>query len=146
MTKIVLQGEIHSSKNSRRIMRNRKTGNPFVAKSALAKADEESFAVQLAAQKSQWQRLTRNFDYPFEITFCFCRATNRRFDYVNLAQGILDAMVKADYLPDDSADYVIPRFVPYSVDAKNPGCIVLAREYLPFTDDGEEERLQEETR
>lgn len=120
---IRIEGEIHSSKNSRRILRNSKTGQPYVAKSESAKLDEESFSLQLASQRDEWERMTNGLEYPLVITFLFHRATKRRFDYVNLAQGILDAMVKAGYLPDDSADYVIPAFLPYTVD-KAAGCDV----------------------
>jgi len=122
--KIVIDGEVHSSKNSRRIMRNRKTGLPFVAKSESAKADESSFAWQLAGQAETWQAMIRDQEYPVTIVFEFRRATHRRFDYVNLAQGVLDAMVKAGYLPDDDAKHVIPAFVPYVVAKDNPGCDV----------------------
>lgn len=119
--KISLDGEIHSSKNSRRIMRNRRTGLPFVAKSKSSKLDEASFALQLASQRDKWETLTLNCDYPIIIIFLFRRATKRKFDYVNMAQGILDAMVKSAYILDDCADYVIPFFLPYVVD-KNAGC------------------------
>ena len=120
--KISLEGEIHSSKNSRRIMRNQKTGLPFIAKSRSSKLDEESLSSQLACQYEKWKSLTSHCEYPIIVIFSFRRATRRRFDYANMAQGILDAMVKADYIPDDCADYVIPLFVPYVVDKDNAGC------------------------
>lgn len=120
---IIIEGEIHSSKNSRRIMRNAKTGAPFVAKSRSSKADEESFALQLAVQREEWERMVSGCAYPLRIVFHFRRATSRQFDYVNMAQGILDAMVKAEYIPDDCADYVLPGFLPYELD-KNAGCDV----------------------
>jgi hypothetical protein len=120
---IIIEGEIHSSKNSRRIMRNAKTGAPFVAKSESSKADEASFSLQLAVQRDEWQNMIAGCGYPLKIIFQFRRATRRRFDYVNMAQGILDAMVKAEYIPDDCADYVLPAFLPYELN-KNAGCDV----------------------
>jgi Holliday junction resolvase RusA-like endonuclease len=120
--KISLEGEIHSSKNSRRIMRNQKTGLPFIAKSRSSKLDEASLSLQLACQYEKWKSMTSRCEYPIIVIFSFRRATRRRFDYANMAQGILDAMVKADYIPDDCADYVIPLFVPYIVDKDNAGC------------------------
>lgn len=65
--------------------------------------------------------MAQGLEYPITITFFFRRKTKRRWDYVNMAQGLLDAMVTAGYIPDDCADYVIPAFVPYEV-SKNPGC------------------------
>ena len=125
---IRIDGEIHSSKNSRRIMRTRK-GQPFIAKSVKSKEDEGSFAIQLYEQRETWEKMTNGLRYPLKITFLFFRSSKRRFDYVNMAQGVLDAMVKAEYLPDDSADYVIPEFLPYMVDKKNPGCDLTVRGY-----------------
>ena len=120
---IKLNGEVHSSKNSRRIMRGA-SGAPFVAKSKSAKADEFYFWAQLIGQKDVWNRMTQGKPYPLTVVFHFRRGTRGRFDYVNMAQGVLDAMVKAGYLPDDNADYVIPAFVPYSVEKDDPGCDV----------------------
>lgn len=126
---ISIQGEIHSSKNSRQIFKNRRTGVPFVAKSQRSKEDERSFALQLATLRQQWAwLLNRHYEAggvrfePLKIVFRFRRRTAARFDYVNLAQGLLDAMVKAEYIVDDSANYVLPVFVPYVIDRDNPGC------------------------
>ena len=99
-----------------------KNGAPFVAKSKSAKADEFDFWVQLTNQRETWLAMVAGKPYPLKITFHFRRGTHSRFDYVNMAQGILDAMVKAMYLPDDCADYVIPVFEPYRVDKHHPGC------------------------
>lgn len=123
---IVIHGEIHSSKNSRRIFRNQKTGRVFVSKSASAKADEETFAVQLAAQRAEWERMIAHLKFPLSIGFRFRRATHRRFDYANIVQGVQDAMVKCGYLPDDDAKHVLPVFFPYVLDKEDPGCDILS--------------------
>ena len=120
--KIVLQGEIHSSKNSRRIFRNSKTGAPFVTKSKQAKEDESMLALQLSAQRSTWFQMAEGVPYPLLVRFRFRRETKRPFDYVNMVQGILDSMVKVGYMPDDNMNYVIPSFSPYILDKENPGC------------------------
>ncbi len=93
-----------------------------LAKSKSAKADEGSFAWQLSLQRGEWESMTAGLPYPLCITFLFRRASKRAFDYVNIAQGLLDAMVAAEYIPDDSADYVIPVFVPYVISKRSPGC------------------------
>jgi hypothetical protein len=118
---ITIKGEIHSSKNSRRIMRS-KSGAPFIAKSERAKEDEGTFSVQLYNQRETWRKMMRGHDFPIILVFFFRRATKSKFDYVNIAQGVLDAMVKAEYIPDDDANHVIPAFLPYVVDRDNPGC------------------------
>lgn len=123
---IRIEGEIHSSKNSRRILINNKTGRPFVAKSKASKSDESLFSVQLASQRDAWEKMILNCEYPIVVVFSFRRATRRKFDYTNMTQGILDAMVKEKYIPDDCADYVIPFFVPYIVG--NPGCDITVME------------------
>lgn len=122
MLQITINGEIHSSKNSRRVGRNKKTGKIFVSKSKSSKKDEGSFADQLAKQTQAWQGMMMGQTYPIKLVFYFRRQTKRKFDYVNLAQGLLDALVKAEFLPDDDADHVVPVFAPYVLDKKNPGC------------------------
>jgi hypothetical protein len=124
---IFISGEIHSSKNSRRILQSKKRGKKgqrlsFVAKSKEAKQDEGIFAWQLNLQKETWDAMVKDHEYPLRLVFTFVRSTKRPFDYVNMAQGILDAMVKAEYIPDDNMNYVIPVFKPYVVDKANPGC------------------------
>ena len=122
---IQISGEIHSSKNSRQIFRNNKTGRPFVAKSKASKEDEQSFAIQLATQKPAWEVFSKDIQYPILATFNFRRSTSRKFDYVNLAQGLLDALVKSGYIPDDNADCVIPSFMPYTVNKGDCGCDIV---------------------
>jgi Holliday junction resolvase RusA-like endonuclease len=127
---IHIDGEIHSSKNSRRIMRTRK-GTPFVGKSASSKADESIFFCQLNNQRERWEQMVSGKQWPIKLVFAFRRKTRQRFDYINMAQGLCDAMIKAEYLPDDSADYVIPVFVPYSINKSNPGCDLWIAEENP---------------
>jgi hypothetical protein len=119
---IFLVGEVHSSKNSKRIFVNSKTGRPFISKSKASKADEGSFALQLSLQRAEWLHMTAGLPYPLYVSLRFIRASHRIFDYVNVSQGALDALVAADYLPDDSMKFVIPFFLPYAVDKRCPGC------------------------
>lgn len=126
---IIVQGEIHSSKNSHRIWENKKTGNPFIVKSKAAKKDESSFLEQLLDQRAEWERMTAGLKYPLVVSFHFRRKTRAKFDYLNIAQGLADAMQKAGYFPDDCMTYVIPDFLtwPYEVCPINPGCDILVR-------------------
>lgn len=119
---IVIQGEIHSSKNSKRIFKNKHTGKPFITKSAASKRDEQSFAWQMMGQAEEWRRMTAGRPFPLSVVFEFRRKTRAKFDYLNMAQGLCDSLKESGLIPDDSADYLIPVFVPYTVDKHNPGC------------------------
>jgi len=124
---IVITGELYSSKNSRMIVGQ---GRKFLIKSKNAKKQEYDFAFQLAQHKVKWFAMKMQgapfarSPYPFRVSFKIYRETKRRFDYTNIIQGLLDAMVKADYLPDDSAEYIIPVFEQYEVDKDNPRTVI----------------------
>lgn len=121
MAVIVIAGEVHSSKNSRQIFRNRKTNRPFVVKSKASKADEMMMSVQLIQQRPTWQRMTEGLSYPLYVEFRFIRRTKAHWDFSNLIQGVADAMKKADYIPDDSVDYFIPVYVEHEINKNAPG-------------------------
>jgi Holliday junction resolvase RusA-like endonuclease len=116
---IVIRGEIHSSKNSRRVLR---VGHrTIVAKSKQAKADEEILYIQLRAQIDEWDKMIDGVEEPINVVFHFVRATRRRWDFVNLVQGVADAMVKAGYMEDDDVNHFIPHYGGHTVDKNNPG-------------------------
>lgn len=118
---IVIKGQIHSSKNSRQIFKNRKTGSSIVAKSDNAKSDEYMIGMQLNIQREEWERMTTGLEYPLFVVFHFVRKTDSVWDFVNLVQGVADAMVKAEYIPDDDVKHFIPVWGDYSVDKNDPG-------------------------
>lgn len=125
MDKIILHGEIRSSKNSRQVFRSKDANGKvrtIVAKSDNAKKQEVDYHWQLSdrANKAKWEAMTGNLEYPFRLHFHIVKKTKRRSDYVNMIQNCLDCMVKAAYLPDDDMDHVIPVFEPYSIDKDNP--------------------------
>jgi len=62
-------------------------------------------------------------EYPLRIEFTFVRATKHSFDYCNACQTCEDIM-KGHWIPDDSADYIIPCFKPYKYDKETPGVII----------------------
>lgn len=118
---ITIAGEIHSSKNSRQIFRNRKTNKPFVAKSEASKADEQMICTQLIEQRAVWEKMLTDTTYPLYVVFRFIRRTRARWDFANLVQGVADAMKAVEYIPDDSVDYFIPVYEPHEVDKHAPG-------------------------
>lgn len=116
---IVIQGEIHSSKNSRRVFRAGK--RVIVAKSAKAKADESMLAEQLSRQYEKWHEMADGKDFPLYVAFHFVRLSRRRWDFANIVQGVADAMVKAGYIPDDDVTHFIPVYAGHTVDKERHG-------------------------
>lgn len=116
---IIISGEIHSSKNSRRVFRS--GGKTIVAKSKQAKADESMLSQQLMLQQEKWKEMIEGKEYPIHVVFHFVRKTRRKWDFANLLQGVADAMVAAGYLPDDDVLHFIPHYGGHTVDKDNPG-------------------------
>lgn len=118
--KIIIPIELYSSKNSRQIFVNSKTGKPFVTKSKVAKQNEKDLCRLLPLYLNQWKYMTANKEFPLKVHFKIYRKTKRAFDYINIIQNLQDCMVKCGWLPDDNADYILPVFEQYEVDSKNP--------------------------
>jgi len=120
MRPITIFGELYSTKNSKRIVRNKSTGKPFIISSAKSKASEMAFILQLNSAKALWSREIAGKTNPLSVQFKIYRKTRGRFDYLNITQGLCDLMVKAGWLEDDNANYLIPVFLPYEVDKNLP--------------------------
>ncbi len=74
--------------------------------------------------RRQWERMIMGRAYPLRVRFKIYRSTHGKFDYVNILQNLLDAMVKAGYIPDDDARHLIPLPEQYEKDAQNPRTIL----------------------
>lgn len=112
---IFIVGQVASSKNSKIW-----TGSRLVK----SKASQEYVNVtkpQWRSHKAKFLNLIRNKEFPIRIEFQLVRRDKRRFDYVNLVQLPLDIMVWEGWLPDDSANYVIPVFKEYEINKELPG-------------------------
>lgn len=120
MTPITLFGELISSKNHRPIGVNRSSGKPVMYKPKALRHEERLLLQQLSLYRQKWLGAVRELPRPLKINFKVYRRTRRKFDYTNIVQSLLDCMVKAGWLEDDAADFVIPSFSPYGVDPKNP--------------------------
>ena len=115
---ITINGELYSSKNSKQIV---KRGNKnILIPSKAYTSHAKHLQLQLALFKSKWLEETKHACKPFKISFKIYRKTRRRFDYVNIIQGLADEMVRTGWLTDDCADEFIPVFEPYEVDKNNP--------------------------
>ena len=115
---ITIYGELYSSKNSKRIV---KFGN----KMALISSKQYMSSVkpieqQLVLNRVNWFRMIEGSPKPLKIVFKIYRKTHRKFDYVNIIQGLQDLIVKCGWIEDDNADELLPVFLEYEVDKNNP--------------------------
>lgn len=115
---ITIYGELYSSKNSKRIVK-------FGDRMALIASKQYLNSVkpieqQLMLNKRKWIDSIKDVKKPLKISFKIYRKTHRKFDYVNIIQGLQDLMVKCGWLLDDNADEIIPYFERYEVDKINP--------------------------
>lgn len=118
---VTIPCELYSSKNSRQIFKNKKTGKFFPVMSKKAMGNESALkGLLLQAKRKMLAMKMMAGDPPWIVELKIYRKKRGRFDYVNVVQQLFDCMVGVGILPDDSADYVIPSFLPYEVDSKNP--------------------------
>lgn len=116
--KIIIYGELYSTKNSKRILRA--ANKIFIGKSAVSKAADKVIEQQLMLNRQKWKSLCEGKKYPLKMAFYLYRKTRRRFDWVNILQGVLDCMVRCEWLPDDDMEHLTPVFEFWAVDSKNP--------------------------
>ena len=115
---VTIYGELYSSKNSKRIV---KFGDrPALIASKQYLASIKPIEQQLVLNRGNWLRMVADTPMPLKIVFKIYRKTHRKFDYLNIFQGLCDLMVKCGWLPDDNADILLPVFLPYEVDKNNP--------------------------
>ena len=117
---ITIYQELISSKNSKNLFRNRKTGKLFVAKNIRAQNSQKSLLDEITSKRDSFLQEMADIEKPYYCLFKIYRKTHRRFDYVNIIQLLSDCMTIAGIWEDDCADVVIPCFAPYEVDKNNP--------------------------
>lgn len=128
--RLEIPGELYSSKNSRRpvLCKSKSTGKKKIVPLKSKKAEQHFqyllFVLADAARKEAWSRMTDGKEFPLVVTFKIYRQSHRVFDYVNIIQNLLDAMVKAGYLPDDDAQHLLPVPLQYEKDPDNPRTIL----------------------
>lgn len=115
-----IDGELYSSKNSRNIIWSKSKRRYFLLKSDAAKNDEKELCNKLSMIKNSFKSEIKYCIKPLVIEFKIYRKTKRIFDYINIIQNLCDCMVKADLIPDDNANELLPVFVPYEVDKEHP--------------------------
>jgi Holliday junction resolvase RusA-like endonuclease len=114
MTTFIIPGNTPSSKNGRVW-----TGRYSIASAATRKwklATDEHWK----AQAKQFRKESKDLGKPLYIEFKFYRKSRHKFDLINIAQAVQDAMVNYDWIDDDNADELVPVFATYEYDNKNP--------------------------
>lgn len=125
---IFIPGNVPSSKNNKRAfkVRSKKTGKDklIVLGSKLSMGWSASTETAWREKRNSFLKLLEGKEKPYRIVFHFVRDSRRKFDYINPAQTIQDAMVKHCWLFDDNADELVPSFLPYTYDKESPGVYI----------------------
>ena len=105
-------GVIYSKKNSKRIVTNQRSGKPMIISSETAKAQEMAmtWAFRDQAVKQQWFFEEDAKDYEgrrFIVDVQIWQKDRTRRDLDNQLTAILDGLVSARALPDDSNKFIM---------------------------------------
>lgn len=99
LAKFIIDGKPHIKKNSRVIMRNFRTGKPFLGKSTKLRNAEKFTTLSIRSQKNQ-QKL-KKIDFEIIVKFSFYLPTKRLPDLSNLYQLYEDCLEKAGVIEND---------------------------------------------
>lgn len=119
-------GQVTAKKNSRVISINPRTGKPFVRSNDAAKAQEREMVENFAYDMAFYKRKPEDFENrTIEVKIEVWNKDNRRHDLDNQLSTILDALVKAKVLPDDSQSVVYKVSAEYKgVDKEDPRTLI----------------------
>lgn len=124
---LTYSGEIYSKKNSKRIITNARTGRPLIVSNDKAKIQEVEMAWSFTAQCAQttWKTFIKKpAEYEgreFEIEVFIFQKNKQRRDLDNQLTAILDGLVAANIIPDDSNKFVKKLTVTQAgIDKENP--------------------------
>ena len=94
-------GVIYSKKNNKRILKNRHTGQRFIAQSARSMNNQREMADSFALQ---WH--SAPIDFPVKLKIGLWQKDRTRHDLDNQLPSILDALVVGGILIDDNCERV----------------------------------------
>ena len=121
---IFIPGNVPSSKNSKqwtgKMLIHSKTVRNYIRDT---KQDYIKYKKEFDIRHLQCTKRD-NYRTPLYISFYFIRSSRRKFDYINPAQTVQDLMVKYGWIEDDNCDIMVPVFLGYHVDKKNPGVLI----------------------
>ncbi len=120
--RIFIPGNCPSLKNSKSVFVVKGKGN-LVASEPVRKYIKAA-TWDYVQNKSLFLKMSKNHSKPLKVNFYFVRKTKQRFDYINAAQIVLDSMVKAEWIPDDNMNEIVPAFQGFHVDKNMPGVYI----------------------
>ena len=109
-----IPGNVPSSKNGRRW-----TGKYFIASKTVM-----NYRKNTKEYAEEFKEELKKHKLPVKIQFTFIRGSRHKFDYLNPAQTVQDDMVKAGWIEDDNAEFLIPAFDQYEYNKENPGVYI----------------------
>jgi len=134
---LTYHGVIYSKKNSKRIVTNWRTRKPIIVSNRNAKNQEAAMGWEFRAQarKEGWRSLglkrKDSAERQYKIEIKVWQKDLRRRDLDNQATAILDGLVAAGVIPDDSCDLVPKLSIQYQgVDVENPRAEVKIKEIV----------------
>lgn len=115
--KLTYQGVVYSKKNSKSIIKNRRTGRPMIVASKKAKDMEKNMASEFSTQRGG--RSTINM--PSSVYMKLYRKDNIKRDLDNVATSVLDGLVRGEVIADDNYSIVKSLHIEdCGVDKNNP--------------------------
>lgn len=121
---LAYHGRVLSKKNSKRIITNRKTGTPMMVSNPAAKANEDDMV-----ERFRDQAIDLKLDNPVakcKILITIYEPDYQKRDLDNQATSILDALVSAEVIVDDSIKCVKELTVRLGgIDAEEPRALVM---------------------
>ena len=134
---LTYHGVIYSKKNSKRIVTNWRTRRPIIVSNRNAKNQEAAMGWEFReqAKKEGWgamkERAKNLANHQYKIDIAVWQKDLRRRDLDNQATAILDGLVAAGVIPDDSCDAVPRLSVEYKgVDRENPRAEIKIKEMV----------------
>lgn len=122
---LVFYGTVFSKKNSKAIRYNPRTGRRFITSNDKAKQNEADMILQFKEQIAKIKDYDPKKMEPCDVVFGFWEPDRKRRDLDNQMTAVLDALVKAGVLSDDSLSVVQRISGQYmGIDAKNPQVII----------------------
>jgi Holliday junction resolvase RusA-like endonuclease len=114
---LTYRGAVLSKKNSKRVIRNRSNGKIMLVSNKAAKNNEndmtDQFRMQTLGQTSPIEKC--------EISIALYEPNKQRRDLDNQATSILDSLVRAEVIQDDSYKCVVAVGVKFAgIDRKDP--------------------------
>lgn len=121
----VVDGDSVIKKNSQKV--SFRSGRPFVYRTAKYKSWEESALYQLRRQRINY-KINKSIE-KCHVKINFFPATHRRFDLTNMAEGIMDCLVKEEIIKDDSWK-IVPKvsLQIMTIDKRKPKIIACIKE------------------